>query len=194
MRIALLAAAVVLVGCSTGAMAEPEVASSRSPELQALIDAAGLDECPERTEGADAAFPGLPPVILPCLGEGPAVDLATVRGKPMVVNVWASWCPPCIAEMPMLAQAARDYPDVLFLGVDLQDRDEQALTMLRELDVPFASVVDETGIIRSSLSITGPPVTFFVTADGEITGRWDGIIPSRELFDGLLDTYLGIRQ
>ena len=193
MKIPLLVAALLLTGCASGAMAEPEVTSTREPELQALVDAASLEECPERTEGADAAFPSLPPVILPCLGEGPAVDLATVRGRPMVVNVWASWCPPCVAEMPMLAQAARDYPQVRFLGIDLQDRPDKALRMLDEFDVPFASVVDETGIIRSSMSVSGPPVTFFVTADGVVAGRWDGLIPSRELFDGLLDTYLEIR-
>lgn len=193
MRVALVLAGALLVGCSAGAAADVAEPAQRSAELQTLIDAAGLEECPERTVDADAVFPSLPPVILPCLGEGPSVDLATIRGMPMVVNVWASWCPPCIAEMPMLAQAARDYPEVRFLGVDLQDRDEQALTMLRELNVPFASVVDETGIIRSGLSISGPPVTFFVTAEGEVVGRWDGIIPDRALFDGLLNTYLGIR-
>jgi cytochrome c biogenesis protein CcmG/thiol:disulfide interchange protein DsbE len=188
--------ALLLTGCG----AEPEVAEAaerpeRSADTQALIDRAALDACPERTDGVDLALPGLPAVILPCLGDGPAVDLSLVRGTPLVVNVWASWCPPCIAEMPMLAQAARDYaPDVRFLGVDLQDDPNAALEMLAELDVDFPSVVDDAGIVRSSLSIPGPPVTFFVDASGVIVGRWDGAIPDREIFDQLMQTFLSVQQ
>lgn len=188
-----LFAAVLLTACGT-APAATTAEPVADPALRALIDAADLEECPERAVDVDAAIPGLPPVILPCLGDGPAVDLALVRGTPLVVNVWASWCPPCIAEMPMLAAAARDYSaDVKFLGIDLQDQPEAALAMLTEFDVPFASVVDEIGVTRSGLSVSGPPVTFFVTADGVIAGRWDGIIPTREVFDELMDSYLGIR-
>jgi cytochrome c biogenesis protein CcmG, thiol:disulfide interchange protein DsbE len=190
---AFLLTAGLLVACSSAPATTIEQ-TSVDPTLRALIDAASLEECPERSPGVDAAIPGLPPVILPCLGDGPAVDLALVRGTPLVVNVWASWCPPCVAEMPMLAEAARDFsPDVRFLGIDLQDRADAALTMLHDLDVPFASVVDEIGVTRSGLSVSGPPVTFFVTADGVIAGRWDGLIPNREVFDGLMDSYLGIR-
>jgi cytochrome c biogenesis protein CcmG, thiol:disulfide interchange protein DsbE len=188
-----LFAAVLLAACGSApaVTSEEQVAD---PALRALIDAANLEECPERAGDVDAAIPGLPPVILPCLGDGPSVDLALVRGAPLVVNVWASWCPPCIAEMPMLADASRDYaPDVRFLGIDLQDQPEAALTMLSEFNVPFASVVDDIGVTRSGLSVSGPPVTFFVTSDGVIAGRWDGIIPSREVFDELMDSYLGIR-
>lgn len=191
--VVLVLAAALLSACgSTAAVTsdEPPVDST----LRALIEAANLEECPERSVEVDAAFPGLPPVILPCLGDGPAVDLALIRGTPLVVNVWASWCPPCIAEMPMLAQASRDYSEqVRFLGIDLQDSPDAALTMLSELDVPFASVVDDIGVTRSGLSVSGPPVTFFVTADGVIAGRWDGLIPTREVFDELMASYLDIR-
>jgi thiol-disulfide isomerase/thioredoxin len=191
--VTLLVAAGLLASCSSAPATTIELPSV-DPALRVLIDAAALEECPERSAGVDAAIPGLPPVILPCLGDGPAVDLALVRGTPLVVNVWASWCPPCIAEMPLLAQAARDFsPEVRFLGIDLQDRADAALTMLSDLDVPFASVVDEIGVTRSGLSVSGPPVTFFVTADGVIAGRWDGLIPNREVFDELMDSYLGIR-
>lgn len=191
--VAALLAAGLLVACGSSPATTIEQTPA-DPALRALIDAAALEECPERSPGVDAAIPGLPPVILPCLGDGPAVDLALVRGTPLVVNVWASWCPPCIEEMPLLAQAARDFaPDVRFLGIDLQDRSDAALTMLRDFDVPFASVVDEIGVTRSGLSVSGPPVTFFVTADGVIAGRWDGLIPNREVFDALMDSYLGIQ-
>ena len=135
----------------------------------------------------------MPPVTYRGLGHGPDVDLSTLRGTPLVVNVWASWCPPCIAEMPILTSAAADLRgQVQFLGVDIQDRDAAALEMLTAFGADFPSVVDEAGEIRGKLAISGPPVTFFVDERGVIVGRHDGALLSTEYFDALLEQYLGI--
>ena len=64
--------------------------------------------------------------------------------------------------------------------------------MLEEFDITFPSVVDRDGIVRSSLGVSGPPVTFFVQPDGIIAGRWDGLLPNEEIFDALMANYLGI--
>ncbi|HEV8023298.1 MAG TPA: TlpA disulfide reductase family protein [Candidatus Nanopelagicales bacterium] len=204
--VATFGALVVVLAACTGQSAsndsaelEPSKAPSaqptteKDPGLLPLIAEAGLDPCPPGDPNPDAAIPGLPPLTLRCLGHGPDVDLSQLRGKPLVVNVWASWCPPCIAEMPILAAAASELRgQVQFLGVDIQDQDASALAMMRDFDADFPSVVDEPGVIRGELAISGPPVTFFVNEQGVITGRHDGALPSTEYFNALLSEYLGV--
>jgi thiol-disulfide isomerase/thioredoxin len=173
----------------------PQATTEKDPDLLPLIAEAGVDPCPPGDPNPDAAIPGLPSLTLRCLGHGPDVDLSRLRGTPLVVNVWASWCPPCIAEMPILAAAASELRgQVQFLGVDIQDRDASALAMMRDFEADFPSVVDEPGVIRGEMAISGPPVTFFVNEQGVITGRHDGALPSTEYFNALLSEYLGIER
>lgn len=201
-------AAVVLTGCASSAsesssVEQPSTMSTpapietteKDPALLPLISEAALDPCPPSVDQPDAAIPGLPSMTLPCLGHGPDVDLSRVRGKPLVINVWASWCPPCIAEMPILTSAAADLRgDVQFLGVNIQDRDASALSMLADFEADFPSVVDQPGAVRGALAVSGPPVTFFVDPRGVIVGRHDGALPNTEYFNELLRQYLGVER
>ena len=202
LKVAVVALAAVMVSACAQTVATeqfvpiastPMPTTQKDPSLLPLIEQAALDPCPPGVPSPDAAIPGLPPVTYRCLGHGPDVDLSTLRGTPLVVNVWASWCPPCIAEMPILTSAAADLRgQVQFLGVDIQDRDAAALEMLTAFGADFPSVVDEAGEIRGKLAISGPPVTFFVDERGVIVGRHDGALLSTEYFDALLEQYLGI--
>lgn len=177
---------------SSGATVDP---APKDPTLVPLIDAAALDPCPPGIANPDAAVPGLPAVTYRCLGYGPDVNLSTLRGTPLVVNVWASWCPPCIAEMPILTSAAADLRgEVQFLGIDIQDQDASALEMMTAFGADFPSVVDQAGEIRGLLSIPGPPVTFFINYQGVIVGRHDGALPSTDYFNALLNQYLGVSR
>lgn len=168
-------------------------AAPRDAEYLALVEAVGLEVCPIGVDNPDAAVPGLPDLTLECLGAGDPASLSSLRGMPMVVNVWASWCPPCIAELPLLSQAANDLKgEVSFLGIDLQDDPSAALMLLQDFGVTFPSFVDRRGDTRASLAIPGPPVTFFIQSDGKIVGRKDGMIESREQLAGLINEYLGV--
>lgn len=180
---------------TTAQIAEESSPAPKDPSLIPLIETAALDPCPPGVPNPDAAIPGLPAVTYPCLGYGPDVDLSTLRGTPLVINVWASWCPPCIAEMPILTSAAADLRgEVQFLGIDIQDQDASALEMMAAFGADFPSVVDQAGEIRGFLAISGPPVTFFVNEQGVIVGRHDGALPSTEYFNALLDQYLGVSR
>ena len=202
LKVAVVALAAVMVSACAQTVATEQIVpiastpmptTQKDPSLLPLIEQAALDPCPPGVPSPDAAIPGLPPVTYRCLGHGPDVDLSKLRGTPLVVNVWASWCPPCIAEMPILTSAAADLRgQVQFLGVDIQDRDAAALEMLTAFGADFPSVVDEAGEIRGKLAISGPPVTFFVDERGVIVGRHDGALLSTEYFDALLEQYLGI--
>lgn len=200
----LIAAAVsvlALAACSsTDVTGEPVASESvtvqvteKNADIQVLADAVNLELCPESQVNPDIAIPGLPNASFPCLGNGPDVNLSGVRGEPLVVNVWASWCPPCVAELPILSQAANDLSgEVRFLGITLQDDPASSLQMADDFDLPFASVVDPVGEVRGSMAIPGPPVTFFVRPNGTIAGRWDGALPDADALSTLLANYLDV--
>jgi cytochrome c biogenesis protein CcmG/thiol:disulfide interchange protein DsbE len=110
--------------------------------------------------------------------EGTTISLKDFRGKPLVINFWASWCPPCRLEAPILDRTWRAFKDrgVSFIGVDLQDRKEDALNYLREFDVTYPNGPDPTGEISIDYGVSGLPVTFFVSKKGEIVRRWVGAL------------------
>ena len=110
--------------------------------------------------------------------DGTKISMADLKGKPVVLNFWASWCPPCRVEAPLLEQAWRAYKErgVSFLGVDLQDKKEDALAYIREFGITYSMGPDPTGEISIDYGVSGLPVTFFVSREGEIVRRWVGAI------------------
>jgi thiol-disulfide isomerase/thioredoxin len=113
-----------------------------------------------------------------------------VKGTPMVINMWASWCTPCKAEAPYLAAAARKYGDrIQFLGVDVQDNRGDAQGFAIE-HWPYPSVFDPSGTIMAHLGIRGPPATFFYAADGSFVTSVPGQI-APEALDQALHQLLG---
>lgn len=114
--------------------------------------------------------------------EGFAATLEQMRGKPVVVNFWATWCEPCEEEMPRLVEAARRYDGrVHFLGVDVQDDPEAAARFVATYRVPFLSLTDPRRDIVLDQKILGLPVTQFYRADGELAFVHSGEISSDEL-------------
>jgi thiol-disulfide isomerase/thioredoxin len=165
----------------------------RDSDLLALMQEVSLDSCPTAAPNPDAAIPGLPDQVFDCLGDTSAVSLAQVRGTPMVVNVWASWCPPCIEELPLLEKVSRELEgEVDFIGINIEDDPTKALQLMQDFGISYPSVIDRSGDTRAPLAIPGPPVTFFVTSQGVVAGRWDGAIPNEKTFNSLLQKNLGI--
>jgi thiol-disulfide isomerase/thioredoxin len=156
---------VVLVACTGNP--ERSTVTSSSP---ALLAPGGTDSLP-------ATVAALPPTDV----EAFRALLDDLRGTPVVVNLWASWCEPCEREMPILAQAARAHPDVQFLGVDTLDAREGAEEFIAEFAVPFPSLFDPDGAIRTDLDSFGLPVTVFFDARGNQVGKVDGEISQAAL-------------
>jgi cytochrome c biogenesis protein CcmG, thiol:disulfide interchange protein DsbE len=112
---------------------------------------------------------------------------AQVRGTPLVVNFWASWCDPCEEEMPMLAEAARTHDDqIQFLGVDILDTTEPARAFIERFDVPYPNVFDAMGDTRNAVGSIGQPVTVFYAADGSVVRKVDGQLTESELNSALV--------
>ena len=108
--------------------------------------------------------------------------LGELEGRPVLVNVWASWCGPCREEAPHLVAAHETYGDeVQFLGVDILDSRESARGFIDEYGWTYPSVFDATGAIRDGLGLLGQPVTLFYDASGALVDTWTGPIPRDEL-------------
>lgn len=103
--------------------------------------------------------------------------LAELRGTPVVVNVWASWCGPCRVEAPDLALLAREFEGrVQFLGVDIIDERNAARDFILEFDWPYPSVFDPRGEIRDAMGFIGQPDTVLFDRDGEVAFAWAGAV------------------
>lgn len=111
-----------------------------------------------------ATIRSAPDFTLPPLSDGEPVTSAELRGRPVVVNFWASWCDPCREEMPDLQAAWEQYKDdgVLFVGVNVMDAKDNALAFLEEFPVGYPVVTDPEKIFVDSLNIVGLPQTLFI--------------------------------
>lgn len=108
--------------------------------------------------------------------------LAKLRGHPVVVNQWASWCGPCREEFPFFAKAVERYGDrVAFVGIDLLDSRAAAREFLADRPPGFASIFDPDGAATRSLGGgRGAPTTFFIGADGRTVHTKIGGYPDAE--------------
>jgi cytochrome c biogenesis protein CcmG/thiol:disulfide interchange protein DsbE len=110
------------------------------------------------------------------------LDLAELRGRPVVLNFWASWCIPCRDEAPILNASARAHAgDVVFLGVNVQDLQSDALAFSREFDTPYASVRDRGNRTYEEYGLTGVPETYYVDARGRIVAHSPGALARESL-------------
>lgn len=146
--------------------------------LALLSDDGALRGSPDpRSPGASAAQPVTvaleeAPTLL---GEDPIsgeeVALADFRGKPVVINVWASWCPGCNDEAADLREFAADHPEIVVLGIDFQDTVEGARRFYRRWDWTHPSIFDSSGTQSAALGLFGMPTTFFLDSRHRIAAR-----------------------
>lgn len=104
--------------------------------------------------------------------DGGSITKETLAGKAVVLNFWASWCPPCRAEMPTLEKMAEKYKDqgVVILGVNSTSQDSlsNANEFIQENGITFPTILDEDGTILRAYQINSLPTTFFITPNGII--------------------------
>ena len=198
------ALAMVLAGCSGSTVtAEPpasaessEMAPSPEPtaDLAAMKKAAGIAGCPKSDPDVAEVPSGLPDVVLPCLGGGREVRLAGLRGKPMMINVWAQWCGLCREEAPYLSDVATtNKSELMILGIDHADPQPALAIEFAQLSSwKYPQLADPDVVLRTALQITGPPQTFFVRPDGTIAYRHAGPFKSAEEIRDLAQEHLGV--
>lgn len=124
----------------------------------------------------------LPLETLPGFADGPAVDLGEVVGEPLVVNFWATWCGPCVREMPMLRDVSSQMAGaVTFIGINVQDSPTQAKAFLEDVGVEYVQAVDPDGEFFRAAGGLGMPTTLLVDADGVVRYRHTGELTADKL-------------
>jgi cytochrome c biogenesis protein CcmG/thiol:disulfide interchange protein DsbE len=123
--------------------------------------------------------------------DGTTIDLAALRGRPVVLNFWASWCIPCRDEAPLLRAAQERYAarNVAFLGVVYQDSAASALAFVVRYGITYPSLLDPDGRTALDYGVFGIPETYFIAADGTIRakqiGQLDAASLDREIYEAL---------
>lgn len=198
-----LAVLVLLVGCSgspSGAAHSagpmPPPSSPAGPSKKDLQDArkqAGIRNCPTSTNRTALAG-GLPDVTLDCLGSNRRVRLSGLRGRPMVINIWAQWCRPCRIEAPHLSAVAKAAGNkVEFIGIDYADPDPAAaIEFARSAGWHYPQLRDPSQQVKGPLKIIGVPQTFFVDANGKIVYRQVRPLTSDAQLRALIHDHLGV--
>jgi len=102
------------------------------------------------------------------------VHLASYRGKVVLLNFWASWCAPCIQELPSLLEFHREHPDVQIIGVSIDEDEENYKQFLTQRHVDFLTVWDPKQTTPPKYGVTGWPETFLIDRQGKIRRRFIG--------------------
>lgn len=104
--------------------------------------------------------------------EGETISLSDLRGRPVLINLWTSWCPPCRAEMPALNRVYHEYGDegfeILAINSTWQDRREDAMAFAAELGLDFPVLLDTDGQVSRIYQLRSLPTSFFIGKDGVI--------------------------
>jgi cytochrome c biogenesis protein CcmG/thiol:disulfide interchange protein DsbE len=115
--------------------------------------------------------------------EGETITLSDLRGQVVIINFWASWCPPCREEAPYLEATWRKYQDqgVVFIGVDYVDTEKEALAYIEEFGITYFNGPDLGTRISQDYRMDGVPETYYVAKNGELRGVKIGPLAPPEL-------------
>lgn len=186
----LLLTAASALGVAVVAIAALTLALQSAPSAQSERAGAAASERAstgaERSTLDDRPAPGdvgpLPEFALPAFGGDGTVRAEDYRGRPLVVNFWATWCAPCVEEMPALQAAADELgPEVAFLGVNTNDDHDQAVRLAERLGVSYDLARDDEGAFAEEAGLFGMPTTLFVDASGTVRYRQTGGLTKEEI-------------
>jgi cytochrome c biogenesis protein CcmG, thiol:disulfide interchange protein DsbE len=119
--------------------------------------------------------------------DGTPIRLADLRGRPVMLNFWASWCGPCVEEFPLLRDAAALHADqgLAVVGIVFRDRSEAARDFMARNGATWPSAMDPGERVASTYGILGPPETYFIGRDGRIAARQFGPLSEASLHQQL---------
>lgn len=169
----------ILIACTSAPQASQPLVVGETPiaSESKLID----------TKPDWAAIPGeKAPDFSYTLADG-THKLSDLRGKPVLVNFWATWCMPCIEEMPELEAARRANPDLVILAVNRNESTEAIAAFAPKVGVSFPLITDRDGAISERYGVINLPTTFFINRDGTIAARHLGALTAARLAERLAE-------
>ncbi len=140
------------------------LAQASTPEVEPGAEVAVLTR-----EGADFTLQDF---------SGKTVRLADYRGRPVLINLWASWCPPCRAEMPDLVKFYEQHQaeGLVVLAVNSADQRDKAEAFMENQPMPFPALYDPKGRVMDAFGVQGLPTTFLIDRKGQVQFAWTGQI------------------
>lgn len=157
----------------------------QSTTIDDALAAGSRPPAPDITLPVLVSGPGLPPV-------GQNASLSDLRGKVVLLNLWASWCGPCMDEAPVLERIWNRYKDrgVVVLGIDIQDLTADALAFIEEYGLTYPSLRDGSDDSKTALEATGVPETYLIDRKGRIALHLAGPVSSTTQLSGPIDQVL----
>jgi cytochrome c biogenesis protein CcmG/thiol:disulfide interchange protein DsbE len=146
-----------------------------------------VDACAARVEPTGASVTvgrDLPNLRLPAL-DGGCILVSSYRGRPLVVNFWASWCHPCRTEFPLLEDARERYEDdrLEVIGITYHDIASDSRRFAEERDAAWPLAVDDDDVVADAFGVRTVPETFFIASDGTVVSHVFGFTSARDLDD-----------
>ena len=122
-----------------------------------------------------------PAISVPALDGGERVTLASRLGRPVVLNFWASWCEPCVREMPALVEFANETPGIDVVGLAVSDLPADSRRFAEEVGITFDLGIDRDGEVAREYGATGLPVTVVIDPEGRVADTFFGEITRAQL-------------
>jgi peroxiredoxin len=171
--------ALLLSACGRTPSTEASADPNQAIPLEALPEGLGrgfpvveLDDSASRNVRVGAQAPN----FRLRLADGRHVALHDLRGRPVLINFWASWCSPCRLEMPDIVKQAQATPDLVVLAVNVQETMKHVQPFAEEFQMTMPVVLDANGELRRGYQVRGMPTSVFIDARGKVAVIWAGML------------------
>jgi len=135
----------------------------------------------DSARGADLSTGTEAPDFELVLADGTSIHLSDLRGNPVMINFWATWCPPCRAEMPDIVEAAGKEQDLVVIAANVQETVEAIRPFAEAYSMKIPIAVDEDGGLSNLYQVRGMPTSIFIDRDGKIASTWAGALTPEQL-------------